>query len=178
MIQKLGQKRCKMCPTMFTPNMSTDRFCSFQCAMNYANEKRKAKEERTGRKTPRTQSEPPERKKAKAAARKRDFNMCRLYTKLPNELEHSRHTIGLSGHHIIFLSEGVIDKTWNIITLSDHCNHHNAHKYKEKYQWKIMVIANGRDWYKNIDFSDVPDSAMQKIRYLIKMTQENTALIV
>lgn len=164
-------KHCKKCGKEFKPYATTDRYCSPGCA--YSSQPKKAVKV-VAKPHQNSVLEPPKRKAAKAAAKKRDRFMCQLRPFLPAELMHDRHKIMLEVHHIIFLSEGVYDEDWNLITLCERCHKQIAHRYKTQYQWLLLKIVNGSDWA--IKVSELQPELEQKMSYLLTLQRESLVI--
>lgn len=156
-------KHCVYCGDPFKAYRTMDKFCSPKCAVDYGREKgRRAKIYR----------EPATRPVAKRAARQRDGNVCRLASSdlLLPEHRHDRHRLRLEVHHIIFLSEGVYDEDWNLITLCHECHQTLAHGHKATYQWRLLKLVNGTDW--TFIYERHPE-LKPKLGYLLTVATEN-----
>ena len=157
MINEAKPKKCRVCNTLFTPHMTTDRFCSPTCAVKFNSSKinhyttyKKAKAHR----------EPVARTRAKATAKSLDNWNCVL-----NGLDGHRCSGSREAHHILYLSEGGVDEQWNLITLCGKM-HKIVHSNKKLWQPKLLKIRNGKDWYNVIDKSQLSENLVKKLSYL------------
>ena len=146
MIEANQYKNCKVCGTEFKAFRTTDRFCSSKCSrdiVNGSNKNRKSAPYVLAKKT----GEPLHRIKAKQQARILDGNRCRLREYLPEQYQHHQHDTRMEVHHVMYLSEGGPDIVENLVTLCLHCHHQIAHRYKHEFQWLLLKIRNGEDWF-------------------------------
>ncbi len=121
-------KACKNCGKEFKLYKTTDKYCSFVCHKAHA-------------KPPKTKPrpEPHGRIHAKKLAKARDNFNCQLQFLLPRSLQHTQHKVGISSHHIIYLSQGGADSLDNLITLCALC-HAIVHSDKATWQPKLLSL--------------------------------------
>lgn len=155
------QKKCRMCPRMFTPYDSMQVCCSYPC------EKKRLAEKNPKKYAPKP-SQPAERVAAKKRTKQRDGYRCMLYW----VARHNKHTSSMDSHHIIYLSEGGTDDDWNLITLCSYCHHHVVHRDKG-WQPRLLRIVGGLNWYENIDKESLSEAVLKKLNYCRAILEEN-----
>jgi len=160
MFDEAKPKKCKVCGDPFTPHMTTDRFCSSQCAVAHSKSRKTHNNTFFAAKRHR---EPTKRTRAKERAKALDNRLCRLAGD-----GHECDKL-CEAHHIIYLSESGVDEVWNLITLCG-VAHKAAHRSKLKYQVELLKIRGGEDWFDAIDKTGLPDSVRLKLNYLLAIS--------
>jgi len=147
-------KSCKTCGKDFSPYKSTDKWCSSQCYWKDPTKKVYK---------PKHRSEPPHRSKIKKLSKARDGFVCQLRYLLPGGLQHDRHNVMVSSHHILYLSEGGPDSLWNLVSLCEAC-HTIVHSDKKTWQPYLLEVVNGKNWLQSILQQDGQDGVPKSTR--------------